>query len=340
MIERKRQVAVIGPVTPFRSGVAKHTTELAMALADRVDVSVKVYSFFRQYPKWLFPGASDLDTDAGPPQQLEVEYSIDSLNPFTWRRVVGRIKQQGVTEVVMPAWTFFLAPCLGWVARRCRAEGMSVIMMVHNVLDHEESSWKSWLSEFQMRQASRFITHGQALATRLAESYGGVPITVRPHPIFEQYPEPEGRLSRRAALELLFFGLVRKYKGLEIALRGVAASCNPDIRLTVVGEFWEGLQQTRALIDNLGLHDQVELVPRYVSDAEAAEYFFRADAVVLPYRTVTGSGVVPVAYRYGKPVIVTDLVTAQSACTMRDHIARKREEMSWSAFADAVLEPE
>jgi glycosyltransferase involved in cell wall biosynthesis len=219
-----------------------------------------------------------------------------------------------------------------------------------------------------LRQASRFITHGQALAKRLQELAGEVAVSVRPHPIFEHYPDPTGELPRRAPLELLFFGLVRRYKGLDVALRGLAAAQDPDIRLTVVGEFWEGLKETSALIDRLGLKKQVELVPRFVSDAEAAEYFARADAILLPYRAVSGSGVVPVAYRYGKPVIVSDLpglvevvddqetgwvipiedsqalgrllaekVTEQSARAMQGHIADKRKQMSWTYFVDAVL---
>jgi glycosyltransferase involved in cell wall biosynthesis len=158
-------------------------------------------------------------------------------------------------------------------------------------------------------------------------------------------------------------------KGLDVALRGLAAAQDPNIRLTVVGEFWEGLREMKALIDRLGLKEQVEMVPRFVSDAEAAEYFARADVVLLPYRAVSGSGVVPVAYRYEKPVIVTDLpglvevvddqetgwivpnedaralgrllareVTAQSAGAMQGHIAHKRKHMTWSKFAEAVLD--
>ena len=106
---------------------------------------------------------------------------------------------------------------------------------------------------------------------------------------------------------MLFFGLVRPYKGLDLALDAVAKSGRTDLRLTIAGEFWQGLDETRALIARPGLANRVELISRYVSDVETAELFDRADAVVLPYRSVTGSAVIPTAYRFGRAVIATDL---------------------------------
>ncbi len=370
MRRHKRRLAIVGPVTPFRSGVAKHTTELARAISDIDETDVVVYSFKRQYPRLLYPGDDDRvpDIDDGFSNTLNVQYLIDSINPFTWWRTAARLKKDDIDQVILPAWTFFLSPCLGTIARICNKAGIQVVMIVHNFEDHEASWWKAWLSKFQLKQADRYVTHGSVLADQINTMGSGKPVQVCPHPIFEQYPDPVGKLPRRAKLELLFFGLIRNYKGLDIALHGLAKSGRQDIMMTVVGEFWEGKEATHELIEELDVKDKVEVVPRYVSDAEAAEYFARADVVILPYRTVSGSGVIPVAYRYGKPVIVSDLpgltdvvdegetgwfvpaedsdaigcllsevVTTERVETMKEAIALKRKELSWERFAEVVL---
>jgi D-inositol-3-phosphate glycosyltransferase len=361
------RIVVVGPVEPFRSGVARHTSALAKALAARPDTQVDVLSFSRQYPALLFPGEDDRAPDGARLAEPKTRYGIDSLNPLTWFAAARPIAANAPDLVVMPAWTFFLAPCLGTVARRARRSGAAIVMVVHNVSDHEAAFYKSWLSAWQLRAATGFITHNEGLAAALRGVVPDARIAVRPHPLFH-YPAPRNTLPRRAELELLMFGIVRPYKGLEVLLHAIAQAQRTSIRLSVVGEFWENLDATKALIARLGIGDRVELVPRFVSDAEAAEYFARADAVVLPYRAVTGSGVVPLAYRYGKPVVVSRLpgflelvvdgqtgwtvpvddpgalaaaidtrVTAAAAAAMRPAIEKAGEDFTWGRFADAVV---
>lgn len=364
------RVAIIGPVTPFRSGIARHTTAIAWELARRDDVDVSIVSFARQYPKFLYPGESEIDPDARSPEGIACDFCLDSMNPLSWR-VAARKALAGKPDLaVIPAWTFFLAPCLGFVARALRRRGVPVVMVVHNAEDHESAYWKTALSRFQLRQASRFQTHNAAIAADLQRLVPGTPVVIRPHPVYDDYPQPLGHLPREASLELLFFGLVRPYKGLDIALRALAASGLDDVRLSVVGEFWQGRTETEALIRDLGLHDKVELVPRYVSDQEAAEYFARCDALVAPYLSATGSGVLALAQWYGRPVIASDVpglsqsvidgatgwlfpagdvsalaellrteVSRRSAQAMGPALQSVRNDLSWKHFADAILDP-
>ncbi len=364
---RRKRIAIVGPVDPFRGGIAKHTTQVALALNARSDIEVCVFSFRSLYPKHLFPGKNERCDKTRAPENLDISYIINTVNPLSWLRAVRKIRDWRADEVVIPAWTFFVAPCLGVIARMCKRNGAAVSMIVHNVADHEEDRWKVWLSNFQIRAADRFLTHGTALADALSQLGLSAPIHIRPHPIFEQYPDATGALSPRAPLELLYFGFVRPYKGLDVALRGLAASGRRDVRLSIVGEFWEGRKDTDALIERLDISDLVEIVDRYVSDGEAAEYFARADVVILPYRSASGSGVVPLAYRYGAPVIVSDLpgltevvddgetgwvtpagspkaiaellnceVTRETAAGMRSSIADVRREMNWNRFVECL----
>lgn len=366
--DKTRRIAIVGPITPFRSGVAKHTTEVAKELASRRNIDVTVFSFKRQYPALLFPGEADRETGQSVMSEWTTVFEIDSLNPGTWCKTAKTINQEHFDQVIIPAWTFFLAPCLGTIAKLCRKSGIKVTMIVHNVDDHEASFWKSWLSRFQLNNADCFVTHGSELENRIKTIRPNASVRISPHPIFSQYPAPKNALERRAPLELLFFGLIRDYKGLDIALKGIAESHRQDIQLSIVGEFWEGRKETESLIDRLGLRPRVEIVPRFVSDAEAAEFFGRCDAVLLPYKSVTGSGVIPVAYHYGKPVIVSDLpgltdvvnegktgwvvplndpaaigrlmdteVTAEKASRMKENIDQACSNMTWSRFADHLL---
>lgn len=302
-----KKIAMVGPMPPIRSGVARHTAAVARALAAREDTVLRAYGFSRQYPAFLYPGVSERSDDAGAPEGSDQALTIDGVNPLSWRATARAIRQWAPDLVVVPAWTFFLAPALGWIARACRRSGIECCMIVHNAFDHEAAGWKTRLNLWQLAQADRFVTHNEALRDTLGAAFPGRRADVFPHPVFDDFPPPAGTLPRQAALELLFFGLVRPYKGLDLALEAVAQSGRRDLRLTVAGEFWQGLDETRALIERLGIGDLVELIPRYVSDAEAAELFARADAVMLPYRSVTGSGIIPTAYHYGRAVIATDL---------------------------------
>ncbi|MXU64662.1 glycosyltransferase [Oceanomicrobium pacificus] len=367
--KRPRPVCLLAPVAPYRSGIARHSTALARELAARADVDLSVFSFSKQYPPLLFPGASDTLADvrtyASP---LGTRYSLNSVSPLSWRRTAAEISAKRPELLVLPAWTFFVAPGLGYVARSLRRRGTRIATIVHNAEDHETSRWKAGVSRFQLSQSSYFLTHNSNLFKALHSQFPDVPARVSPHPLYDDYPEAKGRLARRGSVELLFFGIVRPYKGLDLLLEAMARAENRDIHLSIVGEFWSGREETEALIARLGIADRVELVARYVSDKEAAEYFHRCDAVVTPYRSASASGVHALAQHYRRPIISSDIpglndrvrhghtgwlfdngdvpmltqildkeVTAETARALRPNIAADADHYSWSRFADTLL---
>jgi glycosyltransferase involved in cell wall biosynthesis len=218
-----------------------------------------------------------------------------------------------------------------------------------------------------LRLGQGYFVQSEAEEQCLRELAVEGPVTVHGHPVFGQFPAVTNQLPRRAALELLFFGIVRPYKGLDVLLEAMGRRPHPDLKLTVAGEFWSGLEATLREIERLGLGDCVEVIPRYVDEHEAARLFARADAVVMPYRHATGSGVLGLAYRYGKPVIASRLpgieehvregetgilvragsaeelarsigtLDAQSAAAMAPAIAKLAASLTWESLADAVL---
>ena len=363
---QSRRVALIGPVPPFRSGIAPHTASLAEALDEQAEVLL--LSFTRQYPAWLYPGESDRDPDASPPEKPRPAFILDPLDPRTWMKAVRRIEAFGADLVILPWWTVFFAPMSWALARACRRRGIPLRLFCHNVLDHETAGWKALATKAVFRQAGAFAAHTRAEAARLARLCPGASTILHPHPLYDRFPPPSTALPRRADLELLFFGLVRPYKGLPVLLEAMSQlDEQTSVQLSVVGEFWSGREEAVAQIESLGLASRVELVPRYVSDAEAASYFERADAVVLPYLSVTGSGVVANAFYYGKPVIASDLgglaeavvegetgllvppddaaalakaiagLSAERAADMEPSIRERTRDLTWAHLANCLL---
>ena len=299
----KRKVMVIGPVLPFRGGIAQHTTLLSRAFAASHDS--QVLSFKRLYPMMLFPGESDRDPDYQGHVEANTEYLLDSMNPLTWWRAIKKIRQVQPDVVLMPWWTLFLGPLFAYIAWSLKRNGIEVVFFCHNVLDHEEAAWKRSLTRLVLTQGNRYVVHTQIDEARLRELVPAARIAVHPHPIYNQFPEPKRQLTRRAGLELLFYGFVRPYKGLDNLIESMGLLKGEDVFLTVAGEFWVGRERIQERVVELGIESQIEISPRYHSDEETAELFTRADAVVLPYKSATGSGVVPIAYHYNRPVIVT-----------------------------------
>ena len=362
----RQKIAVIGPFPPIRSGIAKHTEAVARALEAREDIEVRRWGFSKQYPAFLYPGGSERDLGRGA-QTSGVAESLSGPNPLTWRRTAHEIQLWGPSTLIIPAWTFAVAPALGWISRQVSASSTKVCMIVHNAYDHEAQRLKDRLTSWQLSAADRFVTHNVALAKELETRFPKKPAEVFPHPTFDDVPVARGRLARRSKLELLFFGLVRPYKGLDILLDAMSLVTRDDVSLTIAGEFWKHQEETQARIDRLGPDHSVELLARFASDDEMAELFDRADAVVLPYRSVSGSGVVSLAFHYQKPIIASDLPgfaellcasgagwlfktgnAADLAATVdrlaRDDLARASEaagrsakELTWSKFASIIL---
>jgi glycosyltransferase involved in cell wall biosynthesis len=300
------KVVLLAPIEPFRSGIAKHSTQIALELSNRQNVDLYVMSFKRLYPAFLFPGESDKD-HSNLSLKLKADFDLDTINPFTWQKTSNRIKALNPELVIIPAWTFFVAPCLGWIANSCRQAGIKVTCIVHNAFDHEGSAWKKSLMKYQLSKYDRFICHNQTSAKDIREVFSNADIGVSPHPIFDQYPKALGTLSRRAPLELLFFGIIREYKGLDILLDAVATLGDINFHLSIVGECWGDIKPYKVQAEKLGVSNKVEFLDTYASDADTAEYFSRSDVVVLPYRSMTGTGVIPLAYNYNRPVITTHL---------------------------------
>ena len=270
--------ALIGPVYPYRGGIAHYTTVLARTLRANQH-QVLLISFLRQYPQWLFPGRSDRDPSQQP---LQVDdsgqapnYWIDSLNPFTWLTTFGRIRHAKPDVLVLQWWTSFWAPIwltllvLNRLFLRSR-----VVIICHNVLPHDARRWERWLAKAVLRWANRIIVQSEAERARLASLMEAPDVCIVPLPVFamftgEMLPRAEARrrldLPAEAAL-MLFFGIVRRYKGLAdllVVLAQIRAQLDQP-HLLIAGEFWEDKQPYLEMIERLQLADIVTIHDHYI----------------------------------------------------------------------------
>ena len=275
---------VVGPTHPFRGGIPRHTTLMAEAIATRADI--RLITFTRQYPGWLYKGARDRDPDQIAPAGFVPDRRLDSLSPLSWRstaRVIGRMEPDVVVAVW---WHPFFAPKFGTLLRHVRRRSPRTVRVVvcHNVLLHESSPVDRTPARRALRVADGLVVHAASQRDVANDLLLPVPVLVTPHPAYEVDVNRLHSRPRHGAVNLLFFGLVRRYKGVDVLFRALSVVLTRrKVRLVVAGEFWDPVQPYTALVDELGIGDHVEILPGYVSDADLTKLLAAADLMVAPY---------------------------------------------------------
>ncbi len=305
-------VAILGPFPPYRGGIAQHTALLARTLAVRHPVIG--ISFKRLYPGFLFPGRTQFDPSAASlvAADWHVERHVDSIGPHTWPRAARAVIRADCRLLIVQWWHPFFAPAYATVGRAVRRHGVRTLFVCHNVLPHESSRLDGALVRLGLGAADSCIVHSETDCEALQRLFPHKPHVLTPLPAFDIFAH--GRTTRdeaRRQLQLegpvvLFFGLVRPYKGLDVLLHAIArARTDRPMTLLVVGEFYEDRGRYERLRAALGLEDCVRFVDRYVPNDEVEPYFRAADIVVLPYKSATQSAIVQVALTFERPAIVT-----------------------------------
>lgn len=306
-----RRIGVIAPVSPITAGAAQFNDAMVAALRDRGPV--EVLSWRRLYPPLLYRGEERSEA-AGALD--DVDFLLAWHAPRSWRTALRRLEAFGAEALVVPWLHPVLAPPYRWLLRHV-PRGVRRVVVCHNVHPHEPFRGARRLTRETLRHADLLVTHAPQQRAELEElGLGHVGVVELFHPRFvardlAAAPSAAAIAAERLrlgspSLLLLCFGAVRPYKGVDVALRALAAvSPKLRVRLVVAGRFWEDVDRYHALADELGLGDRVELRDRYVPNDEAALLFSAADAVVLPYRSASQSGVAQLAFAYGRPVIAT-----------------------------------
>jgi glycosyltransferase involved in cell wall biosynthesis len=337
---------LIGPVYPYRGGIAHYTTALAQALSAHKNNTLLVVSFRSQYPAWLYPGKSDRDP-SNQPLHVKAEFLLDPLLPTTWLRAFWRIREFSPQQVIVNWWTTFWAPAFTFLVRWLRRDGIPVTYLIHNVIPHEAQPWDRLLARLALGPGSHFIVQADGEKQRLQRLLPRAHIHLVPHPVYDMFAGQ--RISRDNARNqlglpqqgyvLLFFGIVRPYKGLDVLLQALA---RPELRslqpvLLVAGEFWEDKTHYLEKAQLLGLSAQVRMEDRYIPNEEVPVFFSAADLLVAPYTGGTQSGAVKMAIGFGLPAVLSHHLADESMDSHIDNTVFLTEVNSPEGLARALV---
>jgi D-inositol-3-phosphate glycosyltransferase len=369
------RIALVGPLAPWRGGLAQYLALLGESLAKRAEV--RAVTFTRQYPDFLFPGETQFDPAAERPT-FPVESLLDSIGPWSWRRTAAHLERFAPGAVVLKWWMPFFGPAFASAVGPLRRRGTRVVLVCDNLVPHEKRPLDAMFSRWMLRNSDGYLVMSESVERDLDALKPGAPRRRVLHPFYAQFDR--GRHDRASARRLLglhpeaevalFFGYVRHYKGLDTLLTAwrTVRERRPQATLVVAGEAYEDTAPYLALANAAGGEAAVRLRLRYAPDDEVEALFKAADVVVLPYRSATQSGVTHVAYALGVPVITTDvgglaetvrhgetgLVCAAEdpaaladalahffargmGPVLRTNLARLRQAHSWDALADETV---
>jgi glycosyltransferase involved in cell wall biosynthesis len=321
------KVVIIGSAHPLRGGgITTFNQRLAKEFIDEGHECI-IYSFSLQYPSFLFPGKSQF-TDEAPPENLEIRSVINSVNPFNWISVGNQLKKERPDIIVVRYWLPFMGPAFGTILRMAKKNKHTrVICIADNVIPHEKRPGDKPFTKYFLKACDAFITMSEKVLKDLRIFEKEKKAELIPHPLYDNFGEIVSAKQAREYLKLpaekkiiLFFGFIRKYKGLDMLFEALHLLQQPaflrdngdgtdmsDLQLLVAGEFYEDETYYTGLIDKWQLRDKVILRTGFIPDADVKYYLCAADVVVQPYRNATQSGVTPLAYHFEKPMIVTNV---------------------------------
>lgn len=367
------KIVLIGPVYPYKGGIAHYTSLLCRALREKHEV--EMVSYCLQYPKLLFKKEQKDYSN----REFSIEntrYLINTAYPLNWIKASRMIKKCRPDAVIIEWWHPYFAPCYTVLSKLLRKQVK--VFLCHNVFPHERFPMDRLLTKMTLRTGNKFIVQSRMDAEDLKSIIPKADYIVTPHPTYNAFKmaglsKEEAR--RQIGLEmgkpmLLFFGFVREYKGLKYLLKALplVKQSVSDVKLWIVGDFGESKEEYLKLIADNGLQNDIIIIDGYVPDKEVEKYFAATDLVVLPYISATQSGIAQIAYGFEKPVIVTNVgglpevvkdgktgyvvnkenerelaeaivkfFSLDSAEEFADHIRDSAKEFSWETMVATVI---
>ena len=309
-LSTRHKIVLISPAHPLRGGIAASSERLALALQD-AGHDVVIYSFSVQYPSFLFPGKTQYTEDPAP-ENLRIETRLNSVNPFNWVGAGRAIARERPDRIIVRFWLPLMGPCLGTVLRAARffaAAPLRVTALVDNIIPHEKRPGDRQFAQYFSGACDDFVVMSKSVGEEIRQFSRGA-VRFAPHPIYDIYGAAMDQSAARRQLGLpetvpvvLFFGLIRPYKGLDLLLEALADA--PGVHALVAGECYEDWERYQAIIDERGLGERVHRHIEFIANERVRVFFSAADLVVQPYRTATQSGISQIAYHFEKPMVVT-----------------------------------
>ncbi|GAB2813130.1 glycosyltransferase family protein [Ferruginibacter profundus] len=372
------KVIIIGPAHPLRGGgMATFNERLARQFMQEGH-QTSIYTFSLQYPSFIFPGTSQYSEEPAP-KDLDIKVCINSVNPLNWITAGNRIKKENADLVIVRYWLPLMGPALGTILRLVKKNKHSkIVCIADNIIPHEKRFGDKPFTQYFLKPVDAFIVMSEKVLADLRLFEKNKPAQLVKHPLYDNFGE---KISKEVAREklgigvqekiVLFFGFIRKYKGLDILLDAVKILKDRDQaimpKFLIAGEFYEDRKPYDEQIEKLGIKEHLILHTRFITDSEVKYFLCAADVVIQPYRNATQSGVTPLAYHFEKPMIVTNvgglpalvpdnkagLVAAPNAISLAQkiidyfdkgenyflpYIIEEKKKLSWTKLIDSILE--
>ena len=312
------KIIIIGPAYPLRGGgIATFNERLAKEFIDE-GFDTTIYTFSYQYPSFLFPGKTQYSSEPAP-EGIPIKIKINSVNPFNWIQVGNELRKLKPDVIVVRYWLPFMGPCLGTILRRVKKNHHTkIICIADNVLPHEKRPGDKMFTTYFIQPVDAFITMSEKVLADLKVFAKNKPAKLVPHPLYDNFGTIISKKEARKKLGIpeedkviLFFGFIRKYKGLDIllnAFKQVIQEQNiKNLKLLIAGEFYEDEKNYEELLNDPQIKDHLILHTQFIPNSEVKYYLCAADCVIQPYRNATQSGVTPLSYHFEKPMIVTNV---------------------------------
>lgn len=304
------KIGILSPFYPYRGGMAQFSGRLYEEL--KIDHEVQAFNFSMLYPSFLFPGKTQYITEGDSAQIIHSERALNSINPLSYYKTASQINRFKPDILIVPYWMSFLSPALGSVCRLINKK-TKITGLIHNAIPHEKRFFDKPLAKYFFSACDGFIALSDPVRDDLKAIIQNKPILVSPHPIYDHYSLKTSK--NEAALNLgtdstkktlLFFGLIREYKGLDILLKAMNL-LNDQYQLIIAGECYGDFKKYQDIIDTLHNKTNIKVLEEYIPDEMVSTLFSASDVLVLPYRDATQSGVVAVAYQMETPLIATNV---------------------------------
>ncbi len=309
-----KKIIIIGPAWPLRGGLASFDERLCRQFS-REGFDASIYTFSLQYPDFLFPGTTQYSTDPAP-DDVNIKVCINSINPLNWIKVGNQLKQLKPELIIVRYWLPLMGPCLGSILRIAKSNRFTrVVCIADNVIPHEKRPGDRPFTKYFVEPIDAFVTMSEKVMKDLV-SFTNKPAKQVVHPLYDNFGEGISKAEARKKLSIpenekiiLFFGFIRKYKGLDLLLEAMNDERirKSGIKLLIAGEFYEKREEYDALINQFNISSQLILRTDFIADSEVRYYLSAADFVIQPYRNATQSGVTPLAYHFEKPMLVTNV---------------------------------
>ena len=308
-------VVIIGPAHPLRGGLATFNERLARQFMQQ-GFNAKIYTFSLQYPGFFFPGTTQY-SDAAAPKDLDIKVCINSVLPTNWLKIGQELKKLKPDFIVVRYWLPVMGPCLGTILRIVKKnKHTKIICIADNIIPHEKRKGDHAFTKYFIKPVDAFVVMSEKVMNDLKLFDSLKPVQLILHPLYDNFGEKINKEIARKSIGInvdekiiLFFGFIRKYKGLDILLDALALikqqQKRTEFKVLIAGEFYEDRKPFDEQVEKLGLQDMLILRTDFIPDNEVRNYFCAADVVIQPYRNATQSGVTPLAYHFEIPMIVT-----------------------------------